>query len=190
MSSRNKKIAASTAAVVLLGASAAWAFGLLGSEDPVVAEMKQKAEAAFGENGSDADRRAFFESMRSMTDAQRQQFGEWARPRREREMTRRVGELLSTPTAELADRIVSARANRPERGGGGGPGGGRRGSMTDSERDARRKGRLDSTSPSMRAQFSSLRTMVNQELESRGEPPLSGRDMRSLFGGGGRGRRG
>ncbi|MEO1497659.1 MAG: hypothetical protein AAFV43_10960 [Planctomycetota bacterium] len=185
---KNTKKTLGFAALVLLAAGGAWALGMFEQEDPVVAEMKLKAQQVFGENGTGEDRRAFFEQTRELTEDQRRQLREWGRPQMQQMMAKRMRELFATPPAELADRILQARANRPPRGdrggGGGGPPGGRGGDMTDAERDARRKGMLDRIDPGMRAQFGELRSMVNEELEARGEEPLRGRDLRRLMGGG------
>lgn len=187
MSKKTRTTVGIVATLVLL-AGGAWALGLFGGDDPVVVEMQQRAEQVFGENGTQEDRRAFFEDTRNLTEQQRQQLREWGRPRMQQMFAQRMNEFFSLPKEELqreiaerADRVVAARA---QRGDGGGGGGGRGGNMSDAERDARRKQMLDRFDPALRAQFSEFRTMVNDELESRGQDPLSGRDMRSLFGGG------
>lgn len=190
--SKRKKTTYGVAALLVIVAGGAWALGLFGGEDPVVAEMQQKAEQVFGENGTQEDRRAFFEQARNLTEDQQRQLREWGRPRMQQMMAQRMNALFALPPEDLrrevadrADRVMEARANRSNDGGGGG---GRWGNMSDSERDARRKQMLDRFDPALRAQFSEFRTMINDELQSRGQDPLSGRDMRSLFGGGGRGR--
>ncbi len=59
--------------------------------------------------------------------------------------------------------------------------------MTEGQRDSMRKQMLDNIPPGTRAQFSEFRRMINEELKSRGQEEMSGRDMRGMFGGGGGG---
>ncbi|TWT46397.1 hypothetical protein [Botrimarina hoheduenensis] len=200
MKSNKKKnsLVAALVGLVFLLAAGAWALGVFGkSVDPRVLELEEQAKNVFGGDATEEQRAAFREGVQSLTDAQRRELFERGRPRMQEEASRRMNELFSLPKEQLqreisdrADRIVAARRERENRtdqgppGGGPGGGGGRWGNMSEEQRDSRRKQMLDQFEPGMRAQFSEFRAMVNDELESRGEEPMSGRDMRAMFGGG------
>ncbi|MEM8865882.1 MAG: hypothetical protein AAGF31_10100 [Planctomycetota bacterium] len=204
------RIAIAATSVALL-AAAAWGFGLFGGEDGEVEAIRQ--QMANRSELSEADQQAVRDRIRNLSDNQRQQL---FRPMMQAgfdRMRQRYNDLLAMPDdqrrAEL-DRMIdqmedrrreweARRAEREaNRGAGGGEGrgagggeGGRRGfsQMSEAERDQRRKGMLDRTSPEMRATVTSMMNMVNDRREERGMEPLS--SPRALFAGGGfRGGRG
>lgn len=172
---------------VLLVAGAAWA--MLG-RDTVVDEMHREAQQVFSGDADDEQRRAFRERVGQLSEDQRRQLFERGRPQMQQRIAKRMNDLMNLPPDELrrevadrADAIIAARAERATRGDGdrggrppGPPGGGDGGD--------RRKRMLDFIPATTRAQFTSFRSMVNQELEARGEDPMSGRDMRAMFRGG------
>lgn len=189
--SKNKKITLGAGLLVML--VGAWALGMFGGLDPQVAALEAKRQHVFSGEASQEERQEFRQQVQELTDAQRRQLFERGRPDFRRMAAERMQELFDLPPEELqqevavrADRIMAARAEREQRdnaGGGGGGGGGRGGwgNMTDEQRDQRRKQMLDVFEPTTRAQFSEFRRMINTELESRGQDPMSGRDMRALF---------
>lgn len=191
-----KKIAIGVAALLFI-AIGVWAFRGDGV-DPAVAALEAQRDVMFSPNATDADRAAFRAQIDALTEAQRRQFFERGRPEMERRMAERMNELFNQPPEQLrreakqrAADIIAARATRDDnndRGPGGPPGG--RGQMTDAQRDSMRKQMLDNIPSQTRAQFSEFRKMINDELKSKGQEEMSGRDMRGMFGGragGGRG---
>lgn len=190
MESNKKKRAAIAAAIALLLAVGVWAFWGE-SVDPAVAALESQRSVMFSGDATDEQRAAFRQQVDQLTEAQRRQFFDRSRPDMQRRMAERMNELFALPPEQLrqearqrAADIVAGRAER-EAGGddgrrGGPPGG--RGGRTEAERDARAKQRLDFVDPSTRAQFSEFRSMVNEELKSRGHDELTGRDMRRIFG--------
>lgn len=199
-----KKIAIGVTALLLIAAGV-WAFSGDGV-DPAVAALEAQRETMFSPNATDTDRAAFRAQIDALTDAQRRQFFERGRPDMERRMAERMNEMFNQPPEQLrreakqrAADIIADRATRgaddnrgpggPPGSGPGGPGG--RGPMTDAQRDSMRKQMLDNIPSQTRAQFSEFRKMINDELKSKGQEEMSGRDMRAMFGGrGGGGRRG
>jgi hypothetical protein len=197
----NKKKTAIGVVVLLLIAIGVWAFRGDGV-DPAVAALEAQRDAMFSPNASDADRAAFRAQIEALTDAQRRQLFERGRPQMERQMAELMNELFNQPPEQLrreaaqrAADIIADRATRgadDNRGPGGPPGGGPggRGPMTSAQRDSMRKQMLDNIPSQTRAQFSEFRKMINDELKSKGQEEMSGRDMRAMMGGrgGGRGR--
>lgn len=191
METNKKKRAGVAACLALLLVVCVWAFWGE-SVDPAVAALESQRSVMFSGDATEEQRDAFRQQVDQLTDAQRRQFFERSRPDMQRRMAERMNELFALPPDQLrqearqrAADVVATRAQR-EAGGdngrrGGGPPGGR-GGRTEAERDARAKQRLDFVDPSTRAQFSEFRSMVNQELSSRGHNELSGRDMRRMFG--------
>lgn len=174
---------------VLLVAGVAWA--MLG-RDTVVDEMQREAKQVFAEGSSEEDRRAFREKVGQLTESQRRELWQRGRPEMQKRIATRMNDIMNLPPEALrqevtgrADAVLAARAERAARGDDGGRGGrppgppGGRGNGGD-----RRKQMLDFIPATTRAQFTAFRGMVNQELEARGEDPLSGRDMRAMFRGG------
>lgn len=185
-------------AVLLLVGGVAWALRGDGV-DPAIAALESQRAKAFSDTATDADRDAFREQIRALSDDQRQQFFQRSRPEMQARMTERMNALFALPPEQIqrearqrAADVVAARKqreNRPDDGRGGPPWGGGD-QMTEAQRDQRRKERLDYIDPSARGQMSEFRRLVDSELKAMGQEPLSGRDMRAMMGGGrgGRGR--
>ena len=179
-------------AIVLTLAGAGWAFGLFGSPvDPAVAELERQRDQVFSEDATDEDRQAFRDQVRSLTDDQRRQLFERGRPDIQERISARMNELYALPPEEFqrevmqrVDDLVAARAERDSDGEGPRGGFGPPAGMTDAQRDQRRKERLDFVDSETRAQFSEFRRAIDAELEARGEPPMQGRDFRTLMRGG------
>ncbi len=173
------------AIVVVACVAAAWAFGLFGGTDPVVAEMQQLRDQM--RDLPEAERRAqwdnFRQRMEGLTDAQRKALrgdrGQW-----QQFAQQRMDEFFQLPPGEqrqkldeMIDRMEQRRkemAQNPNanQGGRGGRGGGR--NMTDAQRDQRSKERLDRTNPKMRAQFTEFGRRMNERRTERGLPPMEG----------------
>ncbi|MEN1680838.1 MAG: hypothetical protein AAGJ46_14715 [Planctomycetota bacterium] len=201
MDSKRTRTVTAVAMVLLIVGGVAWAFW--DWVDPEVAALESERRRVFSGEATDADRDAFRQRVGQLDPSQRRELFERGRPDMQRRMSQRMTELFSLPREQLraearnrAAAVVAARAERDANGdqggppfgppgiGRGGPGGDPAsggGQMTDAQRDARRKQRLDFADPATRAQFSEFRLMINEELESRGHEPLSGRDMRSLM---------
>ena len=190
-----------TAGVILLGTAvtAAW---LVNRPDPDIVKLQNLRERM--SDATDEERRAvrteMRESFRNLSDDQRRQISEqWMD-----HMEERMNSFFALPPEEQEreldqqiDRMVGWRKEREQRsqsGEGarrGGPGrgggearGGRGGwqNMTESQRDERRKQRLDRTSAKMRAQFTEYRRMMRERMEARG---VEGGGRGGPWGGGG-----
>jgi hypothetical protein len=176
------------ATVLLAVVAAAWAFGLFGGADPVVAEMQQLRDEMFANRDmSEADRRAqwnaYRQRMDGLTDAQRDALREGGRERWQQFGQQRMDEFFALAPAEqtkkldeFINRMLERQKNpNANRGPGDRGGGGDRGrNMTDAQRDQRRKERLDRTSPKMRAQFTEFRRRMDDRMKERGLPPMEG----------------
>jgi hypothetical protein len=194
----NKKKTAIGVVALLLIALGVWAFRGDGV-DPAVAALEAQRDVMFSPNATDAERAAFRAQIEALTEDQRRQFFERGRPEMERRMQERMNEMFNQPPEQLrreaaqrAADIIADRATRGADGDGGPPGGGPggRGQMTAAQRDSMRKQMLDNIPSQTRAQFSEFRKMINDELKSKGQEEMSGRDMRGMMGGRGGGGRG
>ncbi len=189
MDKRKLTIAVTT---LLVLAAAAWAFGLFGGTDPVVAEMQQLRDQMF-ENRDlpDAERRAqwdnFRQRMDGLTDAQRDTLRDGGRERWQQFAQQRMDEFFQLPPDqqrerldEMIDRMEQRQRERAQNPNAnrGGRGGDRGGNMTEAQRDQRRKERLDRTDPKMRAQFTEFGRRMNDRRAERGLPPIEGRPGR------------
>jgi len=198
----DKRKLAIAVVIVLVLAGAAWAFGLIGRTDPVVAEMQQLRDQMFQNRDlPQAERRAQWENFRqrmdSLTEAQRDALRDGGRERWQQFGQQRMDEFFKLPPDqqrqrldEMIDRMEQRQRERAQnpnanQGGGRGGRGGDRGNMTDAQRDQRRKERLDRTSPKMRAQFTEFGRRLNERRAERGLPPVEGGPGRGGFGGGG-----
>jgi hypothetical protein len=186
MNKRNWSIGA---AVLLILAACAWAFGFLGGGDPAVAELQQMAEQAFESNLPDAQqeqfRDQFRQRMQALTPQQREAFFDANRDRWMQRAEERMNEFFTlSPQAqrerldEILNRMSQPRERRPpaaDRGDRGRRGGWQ--NMTEAQREERSKRRLDSTSPKARAQFTEFRKKLEQRAKERGitELPRWGR---------------
>lgn len=174
------------AAIVFIAVAAgAWALGLFGGADPVVAEMQQLRDEMFANRDlPEAERRAQWDAyrqrMEGLTDAQRDALRAGGRQRWEQFGQQRMNEFFALPPVEqtkkldefinrMLERQKNPNANRGPRGGGD-----RGRNLTDAQRDQRRKERLDRTSPKMRAQFTEFRRRLDDRMKQRGLPPMEG----------------
>ena len=176
----NRKHVIGGIALLLLLLLGVWWFR---GEDAEVAALREQMENR--EEMSDADRQAFGERMRSLSDAQRRQLFEPMMQARQAEMQQRVYALMSMPEAQRRaeldkwiDGMEQRRSQWQGRGGprGGGPGNGGggppRGEMTSAQRAQRGKGRLDRSTPEMRATMTQFFKMVKERREERGMEPI------------------
>jgi hypothetical protein len=164
--------------------AAAWALGLFGRTDPVVAEMEQLRDQL--RNLPDADRRAgwdnFRQRMEGLTDAQRDalrgnrdQWQQFAQQRMDQffqlppdQQRQRLDDIIDRMEQRQREWAKSPNANRGDRGGD------RSRNLTEAQRDQRRKERLDRTSSKMRAQFAEFGRRMNERRAERGLPPMQG----------------
>jgi hypothetical protein len=191
-----RRIGVAAIAILVMGVGA-WALGMFHRVDPQVAELEQMRTQMFANRDvPQAERRQQFGEMRqrmeSLTEEQRRQFWENGREQFMQFAEQRMDEFFALSPEdqqkrldEIIDRMLERRKEReqnPQADGNRRGGGGRQGwqNMTDAQRDAARKQRLDRTSPELRAGFSEFRRMMNDRLEARGLPP-------DQFGGGFRG---
>ncbi|QDS99696.1 hypothetical protein HG15A2_30230 [Adhaeretor mobilis] len=187
----NKKNVILSLAALMLLAGVGWAMGLLGGEDPKVAEAKHLREQLSQDRDkmTESERRASYENLREktrdLTDEQRRAVWEGGR----QDMIQRVDQLLSMPKAErdkeLDEWIERSEQRRKEWAANGdqGPRGDRGADATPAERAQRSKQRLDRSTPEMRAKMDALKDIMNQRREERGLDPVKG--PRGMFGGGG-----
>jgi hypothetical protein len=181
------------ALALLLAGVAAWAFGLIGSTDPAVAQLELMRDQMFDRNLSDAERQQFLRDFRqrieSLTDDQRRAFFNSGREFRMQRAEQRMDEFFALSPAdqqrqldEMLNRMIARRNERAQNqnarnqqrdGARPSDGGGRRnrGGMTEAQRDERSKRRLDRTSPKMRAQFTEFRRQLDGRARQRGIDP-------------------
>jgi len=89
---------------------------------------------------------------------------------------------------EIIDRMVQRQHERQQNPTAGRNRGGGGRNLTDAQRDARSKQRLDRVDPKMRAQFTEFRKRLDDRMRQRGLPPGEGRGPgRGGWGGFGRG---
>jgi hypothetical protein len=181
MNRRKTTIVATIA--LLLAVSAAWALGMFHRTDPQVAELQQMRDEMFAERDVPREERRqqfneFRQRMDNLSEEQRQQLWQSGREEWTRRIEERMDEFFALAPEEqqqrldeIIDRMVERRQQREQNPGGDGRRGGGRGdwqNMSDAQRDARRKQRLDQTSPKMRAQFTEFRRMMEDRMEERG----------------------
>jgi len=182
-----KKISITLCVLALL-AIGAWAMGYFDGVDPKVAELQQLRDENFErmEQMPDEERRAQWGEFRArvdeLSDEQRREFFEGSRDFFQARMLDRMNHLLDLPPEEQKkeldeqiDRMEQRRKEREaggeargDRGGGGGPGGRGGGGGNGG------KGRLDRSTPEMRAKMDRYRDLLNARREERGLPPIEG----------------
>lgn len=170
--------AGSAAVVLLLGGLAGWA--MLPGEDPDLVAIRELRAGLSEPELPPEKRRETFEAIRTAVEALPEEKREIARDELREGFRARRTEMLNEWFAapeeektakidELLDRIV-ARRNSGERGGPprGGPGGrGDRPNDADS-RNARRKERLNASTPEMRAKMGEFRDALRERADERG----------------------
>lgn len=182
-----RRITVAAIAALLLAVGGAWALGMFHRTDPQVAELQEMRSQLFADREVPREERRqqfseFRQRLDNLSEEQRQQFwqsgrGEWMRRVEERmdEFFALAPEEQQQRLDEIIDRMIERRESRDQNprpeGRRGGRGWGGWQNMTDAQRDARRKQRLDRTTPKMRAQFTEFRRMMNDRLEERGLSP-------------------
>lgn len=186
----NRNAALGAAALTAAVLTWAWAFGWFNgkqySDDPVVAELEKLRDEnvpkleQMSEDERRAQRNAFGERMKGLSEEQRMAFVESSMPifvpMFAKQFEARYDAFMAMSpeeqTKELDKRIDEMKA----RGGpGGGPGGGRGGpprNMDPKKAEQIRKKMLDWTTPEQRAKFENGLQRFNDRLKERGMEPL------------------
>jgi hypothetical protein len=189
------------AIVVMLLIGAAWALGWLGGTDSEVAELQALQAQMFGSELPEAQRQLvrdqFRQRVEGLTDVQRRALFSASRDAWRQRAEQRMDEFFTLSSAEQTKRLDemlnridqrqnerrqnSGAANRASRGNGDRRGGR---NMTEAQRDARAKRRLDRTSPKQRAQWAAFRQKLEERARQRGIDPgaLPGRGGRGRWG--------
>jgi hypothetical protein len=177
-----RKVIAGVVAVLLV-AIAAWAFGLIGTTDPAVAELQTLREQMSNETLSEAQRDAlrdnFRDRMRALSDEQRRAFFDANRDQWRGRMDQRMNEFFALSPVdqkrrldEMIDRMRQPRPSRPQSDARGGRGDGQRrgnwANMSEAQRDERAKRRLDRSSATQRAQRTEFRRRLVERAKQRG----------------------
>jgi len=173
--------------VLILILGAGWAMGFFEGTDPQIAELEKMRDENLSNRGGRPDE-GFREKVRELSDEQRQQFFESSRPIFQQMMIQRMDRFFALPPEEQQqeldqwiDRMEERRQQRAADGGRGD--GGNRGNQSGGDRDQRRKARLDSSTPEMRAKMDRFMDQMNDRREERGLEPVRG--FRGMRGGGG-----
>lgn len=188
----NKKQVIIGVATLLALVAIGWGLSWLGGKDPAIVELEQMRDEQFAKRNEltsdqqEANRQAFGEKMKDLSEEQRRSFFENSAPMFMKMMEARLDQfLVMTPEeqkAELDKRIDESLAREQNRGGPGAGGppwardGNSGGPPTPQQIDQFRKRMLDRTTPEQRAKFQMTMQMYNQRLKERGlEPRLGGR---------------
>ncbi|WP_425397733.1 hypothetical protein [Aeoliella sp.] len=178
----NRKRVIGVVIVCLMLLCGGWALGWFGGEDREVAALREQMENR--EDMTEAEREAFGERMRALSDDQRRALFEPMMQARQAEMQRRVMNLLSMPESQRRkeldkwiDDMEQRRRSWEDRRAAGNRGPGRfggppRGETSGARRAQRGKGRLDRSTPEMRAAMTQFFKMVNDRREERGLEPM------------------
>lgn len=178
-------------AMLLIAVGGAWALGMFHRIDPQVAELEQMRTQMFANRDVPREeRRQQFGELRqrmdNLSEEQRREFWESGREQFRQFAEQRMDEFFALSREdqqkrmdEMIDRMLERRQEREQNPQAGGErrGGDRRQrwqNMTEAQRDAASKQRLDRTNPKMRAQFSEFRRMMQERMEARGLPPMQG----------------
>jgi hypothetical protein len=178
--------------LALLGAVAvAWWFGFIGGPDPAVAELQQMRDQMFASRDLPAAQRdqlrdQFRERLASLSDAQRRALFADGRERWRQRNQQRMDEFFALSPVdrrkqldETIDRMLDRVRQRNQNPAAGdrqarrwGNGDGRRGrNMSQAQRDARAKRRLDRSTPKERAQRAEYRRQMRERMQERGIDP-------------------
>jgi hypothetical protein len=170
-----------TLVLVLIGA---WALGFFHGTDPAIAELQDLSNQMRDSNLADAQRNQlrtdFRQRLGSLSEEQRRAFFDANRNEWNQRTQQRMDEYFAMSKAdqqkrldEILNRIAQAQKSQQQnangqgnRGAGNGRGGGR--NMTDAQRQARSKQRLDNTTPKQRAQFAEFRKQLDTRAQQRG----------------------
>jgi hypothetical protein len=178
-----------TALVLLLAIAGAWAFGFIGGADPVVAELQQMRDQLFAsrnlpEAQRDELRGQFRQRLEALSESQRRAVFESSREQWRQREQQRMDEFFAMSRAEQQKRLDESINRMLQRSGGqnqnaatgnregrGGLGGDRGRGMTNAQREARAKQRLDRSTPKERAQRAEYRRRLQERLQQRGLNP-------------------
>lgn len=192
-SKRNWAIAGATL-VALLAVGWGWLFGW--GDSPELASLQRDFDAAIATGGAPPPREEMRPRIDALSESQRRRFFARNRETMMSAVANRMVATLNLPPAErrreiagYADRLAAARASGetdragfpgPPGGGppGGGPGGGRRGPPEGMSQSERMKRVASFTTPEMRGAFSETKRLIDDELASRGQDPITPREMR------------
>jgi len=196
-----RRVAIATIVMLVIGVGGAWALGMFHRVDPKVAELEQMRTQMFANREMPREERRqqfgeFRQRMDSLSEDQRRQVWESGREQFQQFAAQRMDEFFALSREdqqkrldEISDRMLERRKEREQNAQAGNNRGGNRGqrwqSMTDAQRDAARKQRLDRTTPEMRASFSEFRRMMNERMEARGISPDQVGGFRGGWGRGG-----
>lgn len=185
----NKKHALIGAAILLVLAAVGW--GFYSAKDPAIVELEQLRDEQFAKRNEltddqqEANRQAFGEKMKGLSEEQRRSFFESSAPIFMKMMEARLDQFLAKSPeeqkAELDKKIDEMLARQkngegPGRGGPPGAGDGKpRTPPTPQQIDKFRKGMLDKTTPEQRAKFQVTIQMYKDRMQERGiDPPQGG----------------
>lgn len=170
--------------VLLWGWNFGWFSGKAYSDDPVVAELEKLRDEnvpkleQLSETERRAQRDAFGERMKGLSEAQRMAFFESSMPifvpMMAKQFEKRYDEFMAMTPEEQKKELDKRIDEMKSRGGPGGPGGGRGGppNMDPKKADQFRKKMLDWTTPEQRAKFENGINLMNGRLKERGMDPL------------------
>lgn len=177
-------VATLAVAVLLWGWNFGWYSGKQYSDDPVVAELEKLRDEnvpkmdQLSETDRRAQRDAFGERMKGLSDEQRMAFFESSMPifvpLMAKQFEKRYDEFTAMSPEEQRKALDKRIDEMKSRGGPGGPGGGRGGppNMDPKKADQFRKKMLDWTTPEQRAKFENGLNRMNDRLKERGMAPL------------------
>lgn len=185
----NRKATIVTAASLAVVLTWAWAFGWFNgkqyNDDPVVAELEKLRDESvpkleqMSETERRAQRDAFGERMKGLTDEQRMAFFESSMPifvpMMAKQFEARYDAFMAMTPAEQQKELDKRIDEMKARGGPGGPGGGRGGpprNLDPKKAEQFRKKMLDWTTPEQRAKFENGINLMNARLKERGMEPL------------------
>lgn len=170
--------------VVLWGLVFGWFKGKQYSDDPVVAELEKLRDenapklAQMSRDEQRAQRQAFGERMKGLTEQQRMAFFESSMPifvpMMAKQFEQRYDEFMKMSPEEQRKELDKRIDEMEARGATGGPGGGRRGppNLDPKKAEQIRKKMLDWTTPEQRAKFENGMNIMNDRRKQRGLAPM------------------
>jgi hypothetical protein len=186
--------------VLLVLVGIAWLFGFIGGTDPAVAELQQmrdqmSASRDLPEAQRDQLRDQFRQRLSGLSDDQRRAVFAGGREQGRQRSEQRMDEFFAMSRPDQQKRLDESinrlleRRNQPNQNSTGanrearrGRDGGRGRNMTEAQRDARAKQRLDRSTPKERAQRAEYRRRIQERMQQRGISPdtLPNRDRRGF----------
>ena len=189
MKTNKKLLIGSTALLAMLAVVWIGLFGVV--DDPALGALQREFDAAISKGAGAPAPEQMRERLGSLSDQQRRRFFMRNRDTFMQFAAQRMNALLDLPEEERrrevaakADRVMEVRANQeagertsqPP----GGPPNGLSGTGQLSESDMIKR-IIEFTSPEMRGAFSETKRLIDEELASRGEPPMHPREMRDVM---------